>query len=620
MYAAKAGWILLAPALLCAQLDKVGDVLGQLGKKTALTEIKLVTDPADARVRPLETLVIQVRAYGKPDEETVRLQRTGAKVQTKAAGEGWISKAFVFQGKDEEKFYEESTSSLINIFKQQSGSFVNKDAFLYTAPERAGQYRVEAELEGKKASIDITVAADAPSRKKAETSTFAPEQHRDGAYRKLAEHYAPFLAQETWFQPKADIPARFDFDGDWAGDNNWDHLEEGSSQAYVYYAAMETATHWFLIYNLFHPRDYSDKCVVGTCHENDNEGIILTIVKDGTSFGRLQVMETLAHNNIYSMTADNQVRNGVHDIDGPIEFHDWSHPAIFVEAGGHGIYGTKTEHSRYQFSKDEFTEGTGITLVYKGVAERPLRANQRLVGYELLPILEHWWTKAEQGKWNEKTFDEYFQYRPAGGRPGLPFAVGGSFYGRKMASAKAKPFWGWHDTQTLKKGLLAVGQWGLDPAYGVSRDLRMPGEFSLDYVYNPYLLIGDEKQEALEPGGLLGPVAPTAPPAATGAAWPQSGSVEIELRVDGIVELEVAWDQAHAQTISGQDASGLRSEFSSPIPSGLLRSITVKKLAGRGEVKIQQPQGAGNEYTTIVRIEDPKGGADNYRFQLIWTR
>ncbi|MBK5294059.1 MAG: hypothetical protein JJE04_20580 [Acidobacteriia bacterium] len=601
-------WMILSPALLCAQLDKLGEQLGQLGNKVPLTQIKLVADPADARLRPLETIVIQVQAFGKPADQTVRLQRAGARLQIKPAGLGWLSKPFVFQGKDEEKFYEESVNSIINIFRQQSGAFVNKDSFLYTAPQQPGKYTIEAELDGQKASIEITVAANAPSRKKAETSSFEPERRARDAYRPLAEYYAPFLAQETWYQPKSDMPARFDFDRDWDGGNNWDHMEEGSSQAYVYYAAMETSTHWFLIYNVFHPRDYSDKCAAATCHENDNEGIILTVRKDGSQFGRLQVMETLAHNNVYSMTADNQVRSGAHNIDGPVEFYDESHPAVFIESGGHGIYGTRTEHSRYQFANDEFTAGTGITLIYKGVAERPLHANHRLVGYDLLPILDHWWPKAEQGQWNENTFDEYFQYQPAGGRPALPFAIGGSFYGRNQAANKAKPFWGWHDTQTLKKGLLAVGQWGLDPAYGVTRNLRMPGEFSLDYVYNPYLLIG-ERPEAQAPE-----------PAVAPSVEPQTGAVEIELRVDDVVEVQIAWDQVYAQTISGQEAAQVKSVFSAPVPPVALQTMTLKKLDGRGEVTLWQHAEAGNGFTTIVRIEDSKGGADNYRFQLVWAR
>ena len=45
--------------------------------------------------------------------------------------------------------------------------------------------------------------------------------------------------------------ARFDLDGDWRGDNKLGSCRDRSSQGYVYYAAMETSTHWFLIYNFF---------------------------------------------------------------------------------------------------------------------------------------------------------------------------------------------------------------------------------------------------------------------------------------------------------------------------------------------------------------------------------
>ena len=38
--------------------------------------------------------------------------------------------------------------------------------------------------------------------------------------------------------------------------------------------------------------------------------------------------------------------------------------------------------------------------------------------------------------------------------------------------------------------MIGTGQWGLDPAYSVAQNLRIPGPFSLDYVYNPYLGFG----------------------------------------------------------------------------------------------------------------------------------
>jgi hypothetical protein len=470
-----------------------------VAQQAPVQELKLVTDPSPAQVRPFETLVVQVRAYGsiaKADggTELVRIQRGGAKLKVLSPDGGWVSKPFRFQGRDDEPFYQSATSRFGQIFGALSKDFILQDAFLYTAPEREGNYEVEADLDGKTARLTIEVTHRAPTRVKPETQSFGAEPRRPDPYRRLAEYWSPLLAQETWWQPKSDAPVRFDFDGDWQGDNNWDNMETGSSQAYVYYAAMETSTHWFLIYNVFHSRDYSDKCVAGTCHENDNEGIILTVRKDGGEFGKLEVMETLAHNNVYSYTNDSRIRNGVHNIDGRIEFYQNSHPIVFIEAGGHGIYGSaSSKASKFSVRDGRFTDGTGMTFVYKGVAERPRHASDSLVGYELLPIYDHWWLKAaEDSGWRERTFDEYFVYRPLGGRPaGAGKRIGGTFLGRKESANKAKPFWGWHDEATRRRNVLATGQWGLDPAYAVSRNVTFPASepFSLDYTFNPYLNI-----------------------------------------------------------------------------------------------------------------------------------
>jgi hypothetical protein len=461
------------------------------------SEIKIFTDPSPASVRPFETVVVQVRVYGEVAKQDgqgtdkARIQKGGAAVKPVGTDGGWVSKPFKFQGRDDEAFYQGGSGRFASVLGMITKDYVLQDAFLYTAPEKPGKYEMEASLDGKTARVTVEVDAGATARKKPETTQFPPETRKPDPYRKVAEYWAPMIAQETWWQPKSDIPARFDFDGDWKGDNNWDNMETGSSQAYIHYAAMETSTHWFLIYNVWHPRDYSDKCVVGTCHENDNEGMVFTVRKDGSEFGKLEVIETLAHNNLYSFTNDTRIRNGIHDIDGAIEFYNGSHPVIFVESGGHGEYCSTAKQSSYRLSSDTFTNNTGITFIYKGTAERARHSNDRLVGYELLPIYDHWWTKAtEDSGWKESTWDEYFLYTPFGGRPAGPRRkIGGTFLGRNQASNKAKPFWGWHDNTTLKKKVLNVGQWGLDPAYAVQKDLTFPRgeEPSVDYTFNPYL-------------------------------------------------------------------------------------------------------------------------------------
>jgi len=462
------------------------------------SEIKLRAEVDPPRIRPNEWIQLQVKVYGqiaKADggSEAVRLNKGGAKARVVTQNCGSVSKAFKFQGKDDEPFYQSASSRFAGIIGSLTKDFVLQDAVLYTAPAIPGNCEVEAELDGKTARITIQVDSNASAVKKQETSNFPEEQRKPDPYRYLAEHYAPFVAQETWFQPKSDMLARFDFDNDWHGDNNWDNLDTGSSQAYVYYAAMETATQWFLIYNMFHPRDYSDKCVAGSCHENDNEGMVLTVRKNGSEFGKLEVMESLAHNNVHAVVADGRIRSGQHRVEGQIELYEGSHPVVFIESGGHGVYPSLGGHSRFKLSDGRFTGGTGITYVYKGIAERPKNSDDRLVGYELLPIYDHWWLKGTEGaRWGERTFDDFFAYQPFGNRPGTPQGVGkisAAFLGRKEASNKARPFWGWFDNATKKRNTLNNGQWALDPAYAVTQGVRFPDNElpATDYTFNPYL-------------------------------------------------------------------------------------------------------------------------------------
>ncbi|MCZ2149474.1 MAG: hypothetical protein LC126_17085 [Bryobacterales bacterium] len=628
----------------------------QAEKNARITGLRFHCDPSDCRVRPFETLVVQVLVDGEltvsnGETRKGRLHRTPGQLKVSSANGGWVSKPFKFQGSDPGGYIDTGGGTFAGIFAKMAGDYIVADSFLYTAPETPGTYSLTDDTEGVTGEVKITVDANAPSRKKAEEVNFGPEDRSTEPYRPLVEHHAPMVAQETWWTPKADIPTRFDYDNDLLGDNNWDDLDKGTSQAYVHYAVMETSTHWFIIYNLFHPRDYSDKCVAGSCHENDNEGIILTIQKDGSRFGKLLVMETLAHDNIYSFVNDGSIGNGIHDIDGKIDFHDGSHPIIFVESGGHGIYGSSyAKASRYNVAKDEFTAGTGNTFIYKGVAERAKHANDRNVGYELLPILTKWWPYVESNAPNQRMFDEFGPYQPFGNRPGIKVSkMGHTFYGRKEAANKAKPFWGWHDNRTLKAGVLAPGEWGLDPAYGVTRDLSFPSgmAFSLDYTNNPYLGIAGDTQAA---GGAVitagtpvaGPPEATVPPAqpssapapSTGvtvlpnigtaapsaAAAAGEGWVDITATVDASVIFHIWGETVSPEILSGQAVKDQQQQFSGPIPSGFGIQWAVEKKSGRGNVKIAEEPSDANGQTLKVRVDDSKGGADRYVFRITWKR
>ncbi len=469
--------------------------------QTFIDEVRIrMLEPASGKVRPLEEAILKVEIYGTlhskdGSEQKGLLPLDAAYMSFAAKNSGWISKAYQCPDFNQRDYIRERTGGWRDILGTVQ-NFTLKSCYLYTAPAQPGRYRLQASKDGMFGETSIEVSASAPSTRKPETYAFNDEPRSNDPYFPLVEHYAPFIAQETWFNVTADSLARFDYDGDFHGDNNWDNLGTGSSQAYVYYAVMETSTHWFLHYNFFHPRDYSDVCALGTCHENDNEGLILAVRKDGTPFGKLEVMESLAHNLLFSYAADDRIGERAQNLDGTLALYEGSHPMIFIEAGGHGVAGAADgKLSLYDPVVDLWLPGsTGITYVYKGKAERPVHAGAEKVGYALLPIYEHWWLRAidDSGR-TERMFADYYTYAPLGDRPLTPVSmIPGAFLGTAKAANKARPFWGWFDDRTLKQGILAKGQWALDPAYSFTRNLRFPDDLpvSLDYTFNPYLGIG----------------------------------------------------------------------------------------------------------------------------------
>lgn len=468
-----------------------------------VTEMKVIVAPA-AKIRPLETAVIHIQFFGKKkqgffgtlfggDKEDKRVQSSDWKIDLTSPDGGWLSKMFLFQ-----QAGERTGSGLENIIRQGLGAVSAKDSVLYTAPAKPGKYTLKVTNKNLSELITIDVSEAAASTENTRRVSFPDPAESTDPYFDLAEHYAPFIAQETWFTPDADLLARFDYDGNWRGEDNWENLNIGSRQAFVYYAVMETRSHWFLLYNFFHARDYSDSCIAGTCHENDNEGLIITIRKDGSEFGRLEVMETLAHNNIYSFTNDPEIGNGLHDIDGRIDLFETTHPIIFIEAGGHGVYGSSARASLFDVEKMEFKSATGITYIYKGSAETPAYANDRRIGYALLPIYSEWWSRGNKDSpESNETFEDFYSYAPYGNRPKTASRfIAGAFRGRTAGDNMAKPFWAWHDRRTRDKKVVNTGQWALDPAYSVSVNLRFPANkpMSTDYVFNQFLDLNEYRR------------------------------------------------------------------------------------------------------------------------------
>jgi len=281
----------------------------------------------------------------------------------------------------------------------------------------------------------------------------------------LAYRWAPVHYQDTDSSHySADYLTGIDYDGDWNTLNNWEGLDVDPArlQAKVYYSIVETSTHWFIGYNFYHPRDWTDVDFFGIDqHENDMEGLIMSIRKDGTDYGKFEAMVTVFHSDFYSFTpAGGTYTNGQETIDGTalmMSYDGADHPVTFQEAKGHGLKAwdgnpyTNTDVVRYFPSKD--TAGV------------PTGGNDRNVKYQLVDIF------APQGLWDHR-FDPQ------------TFASWGTFRGDNGATANsANAPWGFNDKDD---GDVQRGDMARDPAKLISIYFGNLGSFSTVYTRNPF--------------------------------------------------------------------------------------------------------------------------------------
>lgn len=217
----------------------------------------------------------------------------------------------------------------------------------------------------------------------------------------IATRYAPVVNQGLGHHPIADEFTRVDFDDDWNPDNNWDNLEKFKRPRVVYWDVKESEHNYFITYAFFYPRDYARWCFWIHCHENDFEGMRITVEKPS----RIIKLEALAHN------FKNEIINPA-----TIE--------ITIEKEGHGIY-------PFDLRKPEEP--------YKRYTPND---------YELRPLAELWAKKESslftgQFKYKEQSYPANF-----GGQKWILFGLGA-----------AKPPWSWE----IWGSNMVKGQWYLDP-------------------------------------------------------------------------------------------------------------------------------------------------------------
>ena len=355
-------------------------------------------------------------------------------------------------------------------------------------------------------------------------SVLPPYARQDRDY-EVAVRLAPTLYQALGPSPRFDYITRFDFDGDWRGDNNWDNAadEQLPLPAYLYYAVSETRTHVFVIYAAFHPRDYKGGNERGAilsevirdgarrvaefdptglaqdavlAHENDLEGALVVAEKRGGDLQAARVVrvETLAHNEFLRYVPSGVAPRGVERVTLRGQSAE-----LFIEPKGHGIEAYRGDVSQLDAAENGF-----VIYRYGGRAGEPASrrvataaGRRQAVGYELVSLYDTLWARAQTGV--NETFGHAYDFaafvvrvRQTNGDDASlevePGVLGASLRGVVGGQNMARPPWGWFDNRERERPL---GGWFLDPAGTISRHFSPDEPFSLVYVHHPYLGIFD---------------------------------------------------------------------------------------------------------------------------------
>ncbi|MGH3736925.1 MAG: hypothetical protein ACRDT6_15140 [Micromonosporaceae bacterium] len=300
----------------------------------------------------------------------------------------------------------------------------------------------------------------------AATALVAPGPAMAATNAELAARWAPVHYQDTDSTDyDADYLTRVNYDGDWYTINNWERQDDSLSRltGWVYYSVVSTSTHWFIVYGYYHPRDWCDYpfCSSADSHENDMEGVLLTVRRNGTYYGKFEAMVTVFHRDFFSyVPSGSSYTSGRESVDGGVRMQYYAgyyRPTTFQEAKGHGCKA---------WNGSDFPGGDGVVYYpNSSTAEYPTSGNDRFVRYRLTNIF------ATGGLWAHRN-------DPA------TFASWGTFRGDNGKDNAANAPWGWDDHDDgsdLQRGLLAT-----DPAKLVSIYFGNEGSFSRTYTSHPY--------------------------------------------------------------------------------------------------------------------------------------
>lgn len=373
----------------------------------------------------------------------------------------------------------------------------------------------------------------------------------------LAYMYAPVIRQKVnKNNPRADFITRVDFTkpGDlsslkanWRAVNSpidnedaWNAIKENRLPQfdheilpYVYYSVVETHTHYFIMYAIYHAQDWARSDAAWSKgprykpveHENDMEGALIVVGKESIlPEPCCEAMITISHDNFYAYAnwrlrnEDDKVKNvfdkkldrytgsrvNRENLDGNLwaifhldeENNTIIRPKLYIEAKGHGIRGSKSHWSGekrticYCPTKIQSDEPTFFANKEPNPKTKLIHKNKRgdtsgeelkdVYRYKLIDIFEPNENRnTPKGLWASRNNPNVFKVDKKGQD---------CFIARKSTDSEifvpgsAKPPWSWDD----KSDIHTSGELALQPAHITYNYLGGIREFSFEYVKNPY--------------------------------------------------------------------------------------------------------------------------------------
>jgi hypothetical protein len=97
-----------------------------------------------------------------------------------------------------------------------------------------------------------------------------------------------------------------------------------------------------------------------------------------------------------------------------------------------------------------------------------------------------------------------------------------------------------------------------------------------------------------------------------------AGALRFSAAVDAVVEVRIRGRRVDYVTRSGQEVQNVRFDVRGAGLPAYAVPLDVRRFAGRGNVYIAQYPRDWNNWTAVIRIDDSRGGADGYDFDLRW--